>query len=104
MLNRTSESIVTFHHTFSIGTTISDHPAGSFRVVKEEELIEGLSFAAYHAVSISVEMPAIGAPGTTRQFVAVSGRDLDAALDADSRILSSEGAPAIDETVPVHPG
>ncbi|RYE60108.1 MAG: hypothetical protein EOO82_03600, partial [Oxalobacteraceae bacterium] len=42
MLSRTSESIVTFHHPFSIGNAISDYPAGSFRVVKEEELIQGV--------------------------------------------------------------
>jgi hypothetical protein len=86
MLSRTSESIVTFHHPFSIGNAISDYPAGSFRVVKEEELIQGLSFAAYRATSISLQLPAIGAPGTTQQFIAVSDHDLDAALDADSRM------------------
>jgi hypothetical protein len=103
MLNRTSESIVTFHHAFSIGTAISDHPAGSFRVVKEEELVEGLSYAAYHAVSISVQMPAIGVPGTIRQFIAVSGHDSDAALEADSRMLSREAVPASEHPKPVHP-
>jgi hypothetical protein len=92
MLSRTSESIVTFHHSFSIGNTISNHPAGSFRVVKEEELIEGLSFAAYRAVFISLQMPAIGAPGTTQQFIAVSDHDLDAALDADSQMTSHDAA------------
>jgi hypothetical protein len=90
MLSRTSESIVTFHHPFSIGNAISDHPAGSFRVVKEEELIEGLSFAAYRATSISLQLPAIGAPGTTQQFIAVSHHDLDAAQDADSQMASRD--------------
>ena len=90
MLSKTSESIVTFHHPFSIGNAISDHPAGSFRVVKEEELIEGLSFTAYRAVSICLQMPAIGALGAAQHFVDVSGHDLDVALDADSQMLSSD--------------
>ncbi|RYE59914.1 MAG: hypothetical protein EOO82_03885 [Oxalobacteraceae bacterium] len=34
----------------------------------------------------SRQLPAIGAPGTTQQFIAVSDHDLDAALDADSRM------------------
>lgn len=92
MQTRTSESIVTFHHSFSIGDAISHHPAGSFRVVKEEELIEGVSFSAYRAISISVQMPAIGAPGATQQFIAVSSHDLDVALNADSQMLSSDAA------------
>lgn len=94
MLSRTSESIVTFHHPFSIGKTISDHPAGSFRVVRDEELIEGLSFTAYRAISVSVQMPAFGSPGATQQFIEVSGHDLDLALDADSRMISSDAVPA----------
>ena len=90
MLSKTSESIVTFHHPFSIGNAISNHPAGSFRVMKEEELIEGLSYTAYRAVSISLQMPAIGARGAVQQFVEVSGHDLDVALDADSQMLANE--------------
>jgi hypothetical protein len=90
MMRRTSETIVTFRHPFSIGNAISDHPAGSFRVVKEEELIEGLSFAAYRATSISLQLPAIGVRGTTQQFVAVSHHDLDAALDADSQMATRD--------------
>jgi hypothetical protein len=92
MQSRTSESIVTFHHSFSIGTAISDHPASSFRVVKEEELIEGLSFSAYRAVSISLQMPATGVPGASQQFIAVSSHDLDVALNADSQMLLSDAA------------
>ena len=90
MLSKTSESIVTFHHPFSIGNAISNHPAGSFRVMKEEELIEGLSYTAYRAVSISLQMPAIGARGAVQQFVEVSGHDLDVALDADSQMLAND--------------
>lgn len=90
MLSKTSESTVTFHHPFSIGNAISNHPAGSFRVVKEEVLIEGLSYSAYRAVSISLQMPAIGARGAVQQFVEVSGHDLDVALDADSQMLAND--------------
>ena len=83
MQTRISESIVTFRHAFSIGDAISDHPAGSYRVLKEEELIEGVSYPAYHAVSTSLQLPAIGIPSMTKQFIPVAGSDLNAALDID---------------------
>jgi len=80
---RTTESIVTFRRVFSIGTTLSNQPAGSYRAVNEEELLEGLSFTAYRAVSTTLQLPAIGIPSMTKQYLSVSGEDLRAALDLD---------------------
>lgn len=84
MLTRTSESFVTFRHTFSIGAAISDLPPGSYRVVKEEELIEGVSYPAYRTTTTSLQIPAMGIPGMSKQFIPVTGSDLDAALNADA--------------------
>jgi hypothetical protein len=80
---RTTESIVTFRGVFSIGTTLSKQPAGSYRAVNEEELLEGLLFTAYRAVSTTLQLPAIGIPSMTKQYLSVSGEDLRAALDLD---------------------
>lgn len=85
MQSRSTETIVTFRHVFSIGTTLSDQPAGSYRVTKEEELIEGLSFPAYHVTSSALEVPAIGVPSATKQHVPISGGELEAALQRDSK-------------------
>lgn len=84
MLTRTSESFVTFRHTFSIGAAISDLPAGSYRIVKDEELIEGVSYPAYRTTTTSLQVPAMGIPGMAKQFIPVTGSDLDAALEADA--------------------
>lgn len=84
MHTRTSESFVTFRHTFSIGTALSDLPPGSYRVVKDEELIEGLSYSAYRTTSTSLQVPAMGIQRMTKQYITVTGSDLDAALNADA--------------------
>lgn len=85
MLTKTSESIVTFRHPFSIGTTITDQPAGSYRVTREEELIEGLSFPAYHVTSMALQLPSTGTTSMSKKFIPISVAEFDAALDSDSR-------------------
>ena len=83
MQSRTSEMIATFRKPFSIGSAISDQPAGAYRLVSEEELIEGLSHPAYRLTSTRLQIPAIGTPSMTKQFVNVLRIELDAALEQD---------------------
>lgn len=85
MQTRTSETIITFRNPFSIGSAIVDQPAGSYRSFREEELIEAASFAAYRAVSTTLQLPAIGIPSMSKQYVSISTAELQAALDADIR-------------------
>lgn len=84
MLTRTSESVVTFRNTFSIGNVLSDLPSGSYRIVKEEELIEGVSYPAYRITKTSLQIPAMGIPGMAKQFIPVRDSDVDAALEVDA--------------------
>lgn len=84
MTNRSADSIVTFKHPFAIGTHGSELPAGAYRLTVEEELIEGLSFAAFRQTSTVLEVPAIGVSSPIRQYINVNQDDLDAALYKDS--------------------
>ncbi|RYE38421.1 MAG: hypothetical protein EOP21_12215 [Hyphomicrobiales bacterium] len=59
-------------------------------MTKEEELIEGLSFPAYHVTSSTIEVPAIGVPSATKQHVPISGGELTAALELDSNMPTGE--------------
>jgi hypothetical protein len=90
MPSRNTETIVTFRHVFSIGPGLINQPPGSYLCVSEEELIEGISFTAYRAVSTTLQLPAVGTPGLTKQFVPISGTELRAALASDQ--LQTEGA------------
>jgi hypothetical protein len=96
---RNSESIVTFRNVFSIGATLLGQAAGSYRVTKEEELIEGLYFPAYHVTSTSIEIPAIGVPSLTKQYVPILAAELAEALDLDHEATGdSSDPPNIDHT------
>jgi hypothetical protein len=60
-------------------------PAGSYRVVTDEELIEGISFPAYRRISSMIFVP-----GTHRgsvEMVTIDPLDLRIALDQDNARL-----------------
>lgn len=71
---------------------MSGYPAGSYRVIKEEELIEGLSYPVFLTTSTSIQIPAIGTPSMTKQFIPVTGGDLTSALEIDARLATSVGS------------
>lgn len=58
-------------------------PAGDYRVVTDEELIEGISFQAYRRVSTMIFVPA-AAPERSMEMVSIDPRDLRIALDQDT--------------------
>lgn len=90
MANRSVESFLTFRRPFSVGQDISSQPPGAYKLLIEEEMIEGLSFAAYRRISTVLEIPAMGTGGAIRQFIEVAPDDLDAALETDAAIVSGE--------------
>jgi hypothetical protein len=48
MTMRTTDKNITFHRPFSVKGVDHMLPPADYRVVTDEELIEGLSFLAYH--------------------------------------------------------
>lgn len=58
--------------------------AGNYRVVMEEELIEGLSFAAYHRVSTVIFVPSPS--GTAIEMVTIDPADLEATQLRDASL------------------
>jgi hypothetical protein len=57
-------------------------PPADCRVVTDEELIEGLSFSAYHRVSTAIFVPAPS--GSAIEMVTIDPLDLEAALERDA--------------------
>jgi hypothetical protein len=94
MNDRTTESIVTFRNTFSIGSAVIDEPAGGYRITKVEELIEGLSYPAFRTISMSIQIPAIGKSSLTTQFYNIGSEELYAALRNDANLSGKVDAPA----------
>ena len=54
MPNRTRSEDVVFKRPFLLKGWAEPHPAGTYAVETEEELIEGLSFPAYRRVSTTL--------------------------------------------------
>ncbi|HET7439160.1 MAG TPA: hypothetical protein VFJ56_06640 [Nitrospira sp.] len=59
-------------------------PAGDYRVVTDEELIEGLSFPAYRRVATMIFLPAQPHRASSIEMVTIDPLDLQAVQDRDA--------------------
>jgi hypothetical protein len=84
MTTRTSRKTLTFSGPFSLKGVDQKLPAGDYRVVTDEELIEGLSFPVYRRVSTMILVPAQSHQASSVEMVTVDPADLQAALEQDA--------------------
>ena len=82
MPNRTRREDVVFKHPFFLEGWAEPHPAGTYAVETEEELIEGLSFPAYRRVSTTMTRQPARA-GALVQVIPVNPQELADAQAAD---------------------
>jgi hypothetical protein len=82
-MTRSIETTVTFRRPFTLAALDGVQPAGTYRLVEEEE-IAGLSFVAFRRVATLLHVPANPAPGDTCQVVVILPDDLAEALAADA--------------------
>jgi hypothetical protein len=88
MTTRTSNKTVTFARPFLLKGIDRELTAGSYRVVTDEELVEGLSFPVYRRVSTLIFVPA-QSHASSVEMVSVDPLDLQAAQDRDKAMLES---------------
>jgi hypothetical protein len=81
---RTTSKTIAFVHPFWLRGVDRELPPGDYRVVTEEELIEGLSFFAYHRLSTVIFVPAQS--GSAVEMVTIDPTDLKAALERDASL------------------
>jgi hypothetical protein len=81
MTTRTNDRIVTFAHPFLLKGVDRELPAGDYRVVTDEELIEGLSFPVYRRVSTVIFVP--GQSTSSVEMVTIDPQELEAAQARD---------------------
>jgi len=86
MTLRTSSEIITFHRPFWPKGVDRLLPPADYRVVTDEELIEGLSFPAYRRVATMIFVPRQS--GSSLEMVTIDPLDLQAAQDQDLGALS----------------
>jgi hypothetical protein len=81
---RSTESTVRFGHPFRLSALDDAQPAGQYRLVTEEERLEGLSFEAFQRVRTLLYLPANSHPGRAREVVEIDPAELAAAIAADA--------------------
>jgi hypothetical protein len=81
MTMRTTAKIVTFTRAFTLKGVDRILPAGNYRVVTDEELIEELSFPVYRRLSTMIFVP--GESASSVEMVAIDPQDLQAAQERD---------------------
>jgi hypothetical protein len=82
MTTRSLTKSVAFRRPFLLKGVDRVLPAGDYRVVTDEELIEGISFPVYRRVATMIFVPAQG-HGASIEMVTVDPLDLRAALERD---------------------
>ncbi|PDS99971.1 hypothetical protein CO659_03670 [Rhizobium sp. S9] len=90
MTERTIESEITFSRPFALSALVATLDAGTYRVIVDEELIEGLSFPSYRRTAMHIEIPALGVSIGTRQLLQVHPQDLESAIKKDAEVRNSE--------------
>jgi hypothetical protein len=81
MLTRTHDATWTFNKPFMIKGIDRLLPPGSYRVVTDEELIEGLSFPVYRRVATMMFVP--GSHASSLEMLTIEPAELQAAHERD---------------------
>ena len=79
----TSSKTVTFAHPFLLKGVDRILPAGDYRIVTDEELIEELSFPVYRRVATMIFVPAESGSASTVEMVTIDPQDLQAAQELE---------------------
>ena len=82
MTMRSRRETITFRHPFRIKGIDRLLAAGAYEVVTDEEMIEGLSFAAFRRVATLIMVPA--AHGSSTEMISIGSIDLADAQRIDA--------------------
>jgi hypothetical protein len=84
MSTQTTETSVTFVHSFTLSSVEGVQPAGTYRLVAHEHQQAGLPFHAVERLTTLLYLPARSEPGRAGQVVRVDPGELADALAADA--------------------
>jgi hypothetical protein len=80
---RITTRVVTFAHPFTLGEPDDAHPAGSYSVETEEELLQDVSFPAYRRTRVSMQRVEAERTLGLLQIETIDPEQLDRALFKD---------------------
>ena len=81
---RSRRETITFKRPFRIKGVDRLLSAGAYEVITDEEMIEGLSFAAFRRVATMIMVPAAASRGSTMEMVSIGSVDLSDAQRLDA--------------------
>lgn len=84
MTMRTRTETMVFHHPFSLKGVGRSLPAGSYDIISEDELIEGLSFPCYRRVATFIMAPAAPPDQSSTEMLPIAPLDLADAQRTDA--------------------
>jgi hypothetical protein len=84
MTMRSRRETITFKHPFRIKGIDRLLAAGAYEVVTDEEMIEGLSFAAFRRVATMIMVPAAAPHGSSMEMISIGSIDLADAQRIDA--------------------
>jgi hypothetical protein len=94
---RTRAKTVIFSRPFSLKGVDRVLPAGDYRVLTDEELVEGVSFPVYRRVSTMIFLPAQFHRSGSVELVTIDPLDLRAAEERDAE---TQQLPEVDAAAP----
>jgi hypothetical protein len=77
MTTRTCRKLLTFAQPFPLRAIDAVVPAGTYKVDTDEELIDGLSFLAYHRTATWIHLPSIATKSGSSQMIPVQPSELE---------------------------
>jgi hypothetical protein len=84
MTMRSRRETITFRHPFRVKGIDRLLAAGAYEVVTDEEMIEGLSFAAFRRVATMIMVPAAAPHGSSMEMISIGSIDLADAQRIDA--------------------
>jgi hypothetical protein len=85
---------VTFEYPFSLKGLDGPQAPGTYTVVTDEELIDGMSFPAYRRTATVISVPVPSAGGGSFQSIGTDPQELEAAVAADLARAVADAVPS----------
>ena len=83
MFTRSTRSMVTFSNPFEVGNSEDEYPPGTYEIVVEEDLLQGLSFDAYRRTATFLMVQGRGSRAGQTTMHMITQEDLERAIVRD---------------------
>jgi hypothetical protein len=82
---KSTETTVTFRKPFVLSALDAPQPAGTYRLLTDDEEIGGINSPGLRRVGTLLQIPRIASSSPNYQLIPVDPAELQAALDAETR-------------------